>query len=163
MCEKYDVSTDWLMMLEVRNADWTLEKIQAYNNFMDYLIDKEVKRYGSPQKFFENFYSCSLEEERPDLSYVPFLFSDASSLAGCTVGNTLTIRLGDLAICPCHRTAYHKFIYGKFEVKNDKIINIIGNNPAMATRILLANNLNASLKCDTCRYKGFCLQGCFGS
>lgn len=47
MCEKYGISTDWLMMLEVRNADWTLEKIQAYNDFMDYLIDKEVKRYGS--------------------------------------------------------------------------------------------------------------------
>lgn len=163
MCQKYDISTDWLMMLEVRNADWTQDKIQAYNNFMDYLIDKEVKKYGSSQKFFEEFYSCASAETRPDLSYVPYLFSDAESVAGCTVGNTLTVRLGDLAICPCHRTAYHKLIYGKFKVENDKIVDIIGNNPAVATRILLANNLNASLKCDTCRYKGFCLQGCFGS
>ena len=115
------------------------------------------------RSFFENFYSCSPREERSELSYVPFLFSEANSVAGCTVGNTLTVRLGDLAICPCHRTAYHKFIYGKFKVENDKIVDIIGNNPVMATRILLANNLNASLKCDVCRYKGFCLQGCFGS
>jgi len=35
----HDVDQE-LMMLEVRNHDWTDDKIKAYNDFMKYLIDR---------------------------------------------------------------------------------------------------------------------------
>ena len=68
-----------------------------------------------------------------------------------------------MAICPCHRTAYNKFLYGWFKVENDKIVDIIGNNPQMAIRCLITSNKHGTLKCDLCPIKDICLRGCFGA
>ena len=72
------------------------------------------------------------------------------------------IRLGDLAIVPCHRTSYDRFNYGKFIVENDKIIDIEGSNVSLASEILMGNMANHP-KCDTCSIKKFCLKGCLGA
>jgi hypothetical protein len=37
--EYYNIPFEALMMLEVRNDDWTAESIEYYNNFMDFLLD----------------------------------------------------------------------------------------------------------------------------
>jgi len=39
------------------------------------------------------------------------------------------VRLGDLAICPCHRQAYDEYLYGHFVVENNRITGIKANNP----------------------------------
>jgi len=44
------------------------------------------------------------------------------------MGRMICVRLGDLAICPCHRTSYDKYLLGKFEVKDNQIIGIKANN-----------------------------------
>ena len=80
----------------------------------------------------------------------------------CTLGSMLCIRAGDLAIVPCHRTSYDKFILGKFIVEDDKIIG------AEAKNLPLLNSTYRSSfalkpKCDTCVYEKYCLRGCLGS
>ena len=37
-CKKYDLNIYDLMMLEVRNSDWTEESIQDYNHFLNFLL-----------------------------------------------------------------------------------------------------------------------------
>jgi radical SAM protein with 4Fe4S-binding SPASM domain len=87
----------------------------------------------------------------------------ADTFAGCSVANYMTVRVGDLAICPCHRTAYNKLLYGWFKVEDNQIVDIIGNNPQMATRVLMSNNTYCTLGCDVCKYRTVCLKGCFGA
>lgn len=95
--------------------------------------------------------------------YINWAFPETDTFMGCTVATDLTVRLGDLAICPCHRTAYDKYLYGYFVVENDKIVDITANNPQMAIKVLM-NNINlANFGCDQCLYNHYCLKGCCGS
>lgn len=163
MCEKYDFgpAKQIIMMLEVRNNDWTDETIQQYLDFLDFLIEKEFNDVGrNPQEFAQ---ALLAPDEYQLCGYLTFGLPEADTFAGCTVANSLTIRVGDLAICPCHRTAYPKFLYGHLIVKDNQIVDIEAENVHMAIRILLANNTLCHFKCDTCALNHFCMKGCFGS
>ena len=160
--KKYDRDVDdGLMMLEVRNHDWTPEKMQAYVDFMKYLIDRQIMRHnGSVKEFALGLFGLAPSYNS---GYVPYSPAPLDTFAGCTVCNSLTVRIGDLAIAPCHRQAYNKFLYGHFKVENDKIVGITANNPQHAIRILMANNNICHLGCDSCEIARYCLKGCYGA
>ena len=162
-CEEYGLNPEAIMMLEVRNNDWDEESIQHYIEFLDYLIERYKHKYCKDDNklFFEHYFLFHPESKLN--GYIPYALSLTDTFAGCSVSNHLTVRLGDMAICPCHRTAYNKYLYGWFQIENNEIVDIIGNNPQMASRILLANNNIASLDCDVCPINERCLKGCFGS
>lgn len=165
--EKWDMDIKDIMMLEVRNADWTDESIADYNKFMDYLVDIYCKEYCKNDiQRFGNILMCIRNADQDSSAidgYIPWAFPETDSFAGCSVATDLTVRLGDLAICPCHRTAYNKYLYGKFIVENDKIVDIEANNPQMAIKILMTNFNLCINECDTCVFNEYCLKGCFGS
>lgn len=162
MCAKYDCDIENLMTLEVRNNDWNEKNIQEYINFLDFLLKRKVKSFSKIEDFFDYIF-CLDNFSDSAKGYIPYAITFADSFPGCTVCNHMTVRLGDLAICPCHRTAYNKFLYGHFIVENNKIIDIKGNNPEIASRILLADNTLASFGCDVCQYRQICMKGCFGA
>ena len=162
--KEWDMDINTLMMLEVRNADWTSESIQYYIDFLNYLIDNYYNGVcnGDIVEFAKTL--MNVREPKNFISgYIPWTIPETDSFAGCTVATDLTVRLGDLAICPCHRTAYNKYLYGHFSVENGKIIGIKANNPQMAIKILMANFNKCINECDTCLYNEYCLKGCFGS
>lgn len=161
MCKKYDRPLNNLMMLEVRNAGWTDKNIADYVDFLKFLMDTERDKYKSDKEFLESVFNFN--EEDKVCGYVPWALTFADTFPGCTVCDSLTVRLGDMAICPCHRTAYNKLLYGHFILKDNKIVDIEGNNPEVASRILLGNTNLCSPKCDACPYNPICLKGCFGS
>lgn len=163
--KKWDMDIFNLMMLEVRNADWTDESIKAYCDFMDYLIDKYLNdRCHGDKILFANCLAHIRNQQGIELGgYVPWAFPETDTFAGCTVATDLTVRVGDLAICPCHRTAYNKYLYGKFVVENDKIVDIEANNPQMAIKILMTNFETCINGCDKCEFNQYCLKGCYGS
>ena len=149
-----------LMMLEVRNSDWDLQKSQAYLDFMKYLVDRQVKRHGSIDLFAKALFYIV---QAFNSGYVPYAPAPIDTFAGCSVCNSLTVRIGDMAIAPCHRQAYNKFLYGHFIIEDNKIKGITANNPQHAIRILMANNNLCHFGCDTCIINGYCLKGCYGS
>lgn len=162
----WDLNIDNLMMLEVRNADWTEESMKQYNEFNKYLIDKYIaeKCDGSIERFAKHLMQLRLEDEEVSINgYIPWCFPETDNFIGCTASTDLTVRIGDLAICPCHRTSYNKYLYGKFIVENDKIIDIEANNPQMACKVLMSNFNLASFGCDTCTFNNYCLKGCYGA
>ena len=163
-CEKYDLNVDKnVMMLEVRDSNWSDEQIEHYNNFINYLIDRHFEKLSTKEEFIQELLGeVNCRSDRLG-GYVPYLLVDVDTYAGCSVANTLTVRLGDLAICPCHRTAYNKYLYGKFVVENDKIVDIEANNSHMAIRILFGNNNLCHFGCDSCIFNAHCMKGCFGS
>lgn len=164
--KEYEFDLSALMMLEVRNDDWTDEAIQAYLDYLNYEIDFYLVNYcnNDVEKFTKHLFN--LRDDTNDnqiCGYVNYAFPSTDTFMGCTVATDLTIRLGDLAICPCHRTAYDKLLYGKFIVKNDSIADIEAYNPQMAIKILMNNIHNSHYGCDTCWANGYCLQGCLGA
>lgn len=164
--KKYDFSTNVhsrVMMLEVRNNDWTKPKIQSYCDFISLLATDFFEEIcNSNTELFSRFVLGDIED-LGEYSYLPWVFAENNLQLPCTIPYQLCIRLGDLAICPCHRTAHEKNLYGRFNVENDKITNITSQNFYLAGRILTANNLLCSIKCDTCKYGPYCIQGCLGA
>ena len=163
---QYDMDINSLMMLEVRNADWNEKSIKDYNNFMKYLIDRLLEKEcnNNVKTLAKKIFCFRLRKEEKGLDgYIPFCFPKADDFIGCTCANSLSIRVGDLSIIPCHRLAYNKYLYGRFILENEEIIGIEANNPQMAIKILMTNFNEGSLKCDTCLFKNYCLKGCLGS
>lgn len=155
-----------LMTLEVRNDDWTEESLVDYADFLKFDLDFVYKNcFKENLEEFTNFLveekDCKRIEDR---NYLPYkLLEIRTKSACCSIPFMLTIRLGDLMICPCHRMAVPEFQYGQFIVENDKITGIKANNTYMAHRILMSNNNTASLKCDSCIFNEFCCKGCYGA
>lgn len=160
--EEFKANFGKVMQLVVRNNDWTDENIEKYLSWLNFLIDTDKKEYfdNDNKLFFDNIFTHKIDEYQ-EVSYLPYLISEYPSFS-CTIGGMLCIRLGDLAICPCHRTAYDKYLLGKFEVKDDKIIGIKANNVQLASAIYLTNTL-IKPKCGECPISLICIKGCLGS
>lgn len=159
----YDAFRD-VMMLEVRNDSWTEESIRDYTDFLGFLIDKflEERCGGDVRKLAQHLFLTDIFAPGGG-GYINFAMTPADAFQGCTVSDMFTVRLGDLAIPPCHRTAYDELLYGKFRVEDGKITGIEEHNPQIASRILLQDSILCSPGCDCCPYSAFCLRGCYGA
>ncbi len=159
----YDVFRD-VMMLEVRNDGWTEGNIRDYTDFLDFLIDKFLaERCGGDVQRLANHLFLTDIFTPGGSGYINFGLTKADAFQGCTVSDMLTVRLGDLAIPPCHRTAYDELLYGSFQVEDGKITGVEEHNPQMASRILFQDSILCSPGCDRCPYSYFCLRGCYGA
>lgn len=166
MHKYYCTDVNKMMMLEVRNNDWTDEAIQQYCDFLVKMADDFLHDVCHDNiEMLANMIGNVRTANMPALidGYVPWAINQTDNFMGCSIDTHLTIRLGDLAICPCHRTAYDKYLYGKFVVEDDMIVDIEARNPQMAIKTLMGNLYYSNPKCDTCLYKSCCLKGCYGS
>lgn len=168
---KHDLPMHAIMILEVRNDDWGDEELAALEKFIDFLIKDTLTFHdgdcGSAAEDLFLINQCYLREGESfwgdEIPYLPFTLAPCKYYHGCTVATSMTLRLGDLAICPCHRTAYNKNLYGWLTVDEEgKIAGIKANNPQQAVKILMMNNQISTPGCDTCFYRELCLGGCLG-
>lgn len=156
-----------VMFLEVRNNNWSDEKIIEYLKWLKYTIEYQYHFLQTTEKNFslENFLKMCFGfgdiTTIKSYNYLPYRLSSNRN-ASCGLTQGICIRLGDLGICPCHRTAYNKLMIGNFIVENNKIVGIKANNPVIAINIWM-NGDNSWLKCDACAFKEFCIKGCWGS
>ncbi len=162
---EYEMPDDSIMMLEVRNDDWTDQSLEAYLKYLDYEIERYLHKdcNDNLELFYKNLLNIRDSSPNSLHGYINWAIPKTDTFLGCTVATDLTVRLGDLAICPCHRTAYDKYLYGHFVVVDDKIVDITANNPNMAIKVLMNNIEIANFGCDTCIYNSYCLKGCLGS
>ncbi len=158
-----------IMFLEVRNDDWTDEAIEHYlhylNTSVDYMLQmftKNAKDEEEGLELFEKWVHCKLKLGAAGGNYTPLALTKDRLHPGCTVHRSLVVRLGDLAIVPCHRTSYDEFIGGYYQVENDKIVGIQAKNIQIMNQIWLSNH-TGSAKCGACPYVSYCMKGCFGS
>ena len=162
---KYDLDPlSYIMFLETRNNDWTEEKIIHYlryiNYSIDYLIENEMPRFGNKLESYVKYMNGHLHKAYNKFN--PLRPITHAFWPTCSIARTLTVRLGDLAIVPCHRLSYDELNFGKFVVKNDKIVDVEAKNIQMMNQIWL-NNMYGSAKCNYCPYNALCTRGCYGS
>jgi radical SAM protein with 4Fe4S-binding SPASM domain len=81
---------------------------------------------------------------------------------GCSIQSTIHLKLGELALVPCHRTSYPPFVFGYFKVKNNKIIGVNASNPELMLTIYSFDAKNQP-QCENCLLKDICSFGCLGS
>lgn len=163
-----------LMTLEVRNDEWTDEKIIGYLKYLDNQINQEFRHiYNRDKRMFARFASGYVNKIAPSSakydryksevrSYAPYMLSDSGSDFTCGIKQSIIFRLGDLSIGPCHRTHYPELIYGKYEVKDGKIVGLTANNVQLANRIYNVG-YSGSIYCDRCAYTSYCIKGCMGA
>jgi hypothetical protein len=159
---------NFTMFLEVRNDEWTNEKIKSYLKYLDFAMDYTLEKVhnNNLEEYIKNV-CCVFKEVKPaDVfelrNYNGQGFAPGSSNKGCSVDRAFTVRLGDLAWVPCHRTSYEKLLYGKFIVENEKIVGMQALNIPLFVAI---NTLSfkGHMKCDICSLAPICPRGCFGA
>lgn len=162
MFTKYELNPfEYGMYLEVRNNDWTVEKIGYYLDFVNYMIDHTFNTLmnGDMEQFALDVVHPLNDRNR---GYFPYVLVNDGNTYNCTINTALIVRLGDLAIGPCHRTHYDKFIYGRYRVEDGEIVGLDANNIQMANLILNQTN-KGLMKCNKCPISYHCMRGCLGS
>ena len=153
----------YIMFLEVRNDEWTHEKIKSYLYFLNHAYEAVKEKIFNGNS--EEMARCCLMSEghtRVSQNYFHLGYMSYSPRMGCTIDRTIMIRLGDLSWVPCHRTSYDKFLYGKFIVEDDQIVGMEGLNlPLLFSIYGLA--YGGHPKCDTCHLGRMCTRGCYGA
>lgn len=163
----FDFTYGQVMQLEVRSNDWTEDKILSYLKWLKYYINTDLQEYYNNNKM--RFYKAIIFDDRESYincnwtSYFPYIISSTNgALLGCSLGQMLCVRLGDLAICPCHRTSYESFILGKYIVKDNEIIDLECNNLALTSSIYMTS-FNTKPVCGNCAIRKHCSRNCLGA
>ena len=156
MLKKYDIPWSNIYLLEVRNAEWAAHDIEEYGRFIEFLT-----RWA--------FDMCRRDKEQ----FVDFIFKSGfntlkSALStvgrglGCSIQSTFHLRLGDLAIVPCHRLSYPQFVTGHLEVENNQIAGVRAHNVELYLAIESLDGKNMPF-CETCLIRSLCSLCCLGS
>lgn len=151
-----------IMMLEVRNDDWTEDKIKLLLELVDYMINYMIKyEYkGDLKKFIQ--YIFDIDPIFGPRNYCNLDLLLQGKNPSCTISRALCLRLGDLTIAPCHRLSYDKYNYGKIIIENEKILGFQANNIQLANKILFGST-KTEHRCDVCEYNSLCMRGCLGA
>ena len=160
-------TADRLMMLEVRDDNWTPQALNDYIKFLDHVVDCEFQKMNKDKKLFVQriLGTSNYPGKGYDNIFIPFFIKNNggdSCGSGCSIANNLCVRLGDLAIAPCHRTSYDKYITGNYIVEKGKITGINCRNWEILSAIYTWNRTSFP-KCADCSIKEWCKGPCFGS
>ena len=156
--KKFGIPFGNIYLLEVRNAEWSKPQIKEFMDFINFLIDWT---YRIPCKKNPDFFHDFLFR-RKGYNVLSNSLTTVGRGLGCSLQSTLHVRLGDLAIVPCHRTSYSSFLLGNFKVKNNKIVGIESKNPELMIGEFTFGGKTMP-QCENCLLKYLCTRGCLGS
>lgn len=155
--KKYKLPFTNIYLLEVRNMEWSPAQINEFGSFIEFIINFAWEHSGMCWEGYKEF----LIKGR-GFNMLNSTLSRIGRGIGCSYQSTLQLRLGDLAIMPCHRTSYNHFIPARFNVENNKITGLISSNPEMWISTVSADS-NSFPYCEVCAIRHVCSKGCFGA
>lgn len=156
--QKHGINFDNIYLLEVRNEEWSEKQIADYLDFLKFMIKWTFyEPCNQSKERFKRFFFNS----RGYNILVSNLFTRSRGTS-CSIQTLLYVRMGDLAIIPCHRLSYDGFEFGKFIVENDTIIDIEAINTELACTISTME-LSQQPMCQDCIISPICCGGCLGS
>jgi len=156
--KKFSIPFSNLYLLEVRNSEWSEKQIKDYMDFIDFLIKWT---FANPCKKDINNYLNFLFKGR-GYNILSNCLTTVGRGLGCSLQSCLYVRLGDLAIVPCHRQSYKQFVLGKFDVKDNKVASI----KALNTELAIAEvtfDFKTQPQCEQCMIKNICQGQCLGA
>lgn len=159
MFAEHGISWDRLYLLEVRNVDWDKESIIRFEEFIGFLVKWifAAPCHSRPEEYLEFLFGGSR-----GLNILGSPLSVCGRGLGCSIQSTIHLRLGDLAIVPCHRTSYKGMELAHLEVKDGRIGRIKADSPELMIAIISLDGKNQPM-CETCTIRHLCSGGCLGS
>jgi len=156
--KKYDLPFFNIYLLEVRNVEWTDWQIKEYMKFIEFLIEWTFKHpcKSDPKKFMKFLFTLK------GYNILSAPLTNTGRGIGCSLQSCLYIRMGDLAIVPCHRTSYPQNTLAKFIVENNKIVGIEAVNPELLIGTKTFHYYSQP-QCEVCTIKYLCQAQCLGS
>ena len=158
MFKKFDIPFDGVYLLEVRNVEWSKLQLKEYANFLKFLIKWTFK---NPCKSGVSNY-LDFVFRRRGYNILSNCLTTIGRGVGCSLQSCLYVRLGDLAIVPCHRQSYDEFTLGHFKVKDGKVIEIESENPELAIAEVAFDHKTLP-QCESCMIKNLCQGQCLGA
>ena len=147
-----------IYLLEVRNPDWSAEECKYLEKFVKYLVNKTFKAFNSNiEDYWNNFLRGA-----HTFNFFSSLISTISRGLGCSIQQCFAVRLGDLALVPCHRTAYKGYnaCYLKFDENSNLDIELENPNMYMFVQSFDARN---GVLCSDCPISSLCSRYCLGA
>lgn len=154
---KHGIPFDNIYLLEVRNMEWSTEQIRDFGSFTEFLIDFSWEKVGKTWDGYRNFIT-----KGKGFNFLNSPLSRIGRGLGCSFQSTIQLRLGDLAIMPCHRTSYNHLIPARFSVENGRIVGLTANNPELWISSVSAD-ANSFPYCEICTIRSICSKGCLGA
>jgi len=151
MFKKHKIPWWNLYLLEVRNPEWTPRQIQHLGNFIKFLVRWTYSKTGK-HKFIDFIF------KQKGFNILSNPLTRVGRGLGCSIQSVMSVRLQDLAIFPCHRTAYPQFKVAQF----DERMQIRAVNPDLWMTVLTFD-ANTLPYCETCPVKYLCGKGCLGA
>ena len=152
--------------LELREGDWTEEKIETYCQLLKHMLEDLIERKDNDLLEVAKYLFITHGAQKKDGSILLDSVSNFTLYNDTMVcsQNFVKIRLADLAIVPCHRLAYPQFISGWFEVNEDNS-KIIGLKPNNVSQLINIKHYKTTMapKCVGCWNKFNCMHGCLGA
>lgn len=156
--EEFDIPFSNIYLLEVRNSEWSEEQIKEYMRFVDFLIKWTFNdRCGEDINRYLNF----LFKGR-GYNILSNCLTTIGRGLGCSLQSCLYVRLGDLAIVPCHRQSYEQFLLGKFKVEDKRIVGIKALDAELAIAEITFD-FKTQPQCEQCLIKNVCQGQCVGA
>ena len=160
-------------MLEVRNDNWTPDKIELHNKFLEHLMEKRFKLCDSNKIKFAHHLLVGTEED----GNIPFpkgcdpidlknddISSKNFDIMSCGVQRLIHFNCTNLSLVFCHRMSYPLYTAGYFKTNEDNthIVDIDPHNVSAYLTMKTAKT-NSFILCSKCKYLSICKQGCLGA
>lgn len=158
---EYGLPWDGIYLLHVRNAEWDRNSTVEFQNFISWLIEWVFTTHchGRPGEYLD-FVMGKGPSRGFNILGTPL--TTCGRGIGCSIQSTVHLRMGDLAIVPCHRTSYPGMNFAHFEVKDGRITGIKADNPELMIAIASLDSKNQPM-CEQCLIRNLCSGGCLGS
>jgi len=155
--EKYDIPYENIYLLEVRNKEWTIEQCKKFSEFLEFLVEWVWNKCNKNTSEFTNFLF-----KKKGFNILSTWLTTIGRGLGCSIQNTIQLRLGDLSIVDCHRLSYNHAIAGTFRTDGNKIISLEAKNLELYLAIQTLDG-KCLPGCEVCIIKDLCGYGCLGS
>lgn len=145
-----------IYLLEVRNPDWKEEDLDNFDKFLNYLIDKTFEACNNSPEEVYKFYV-----DKHNYNIISSLFTDTGRGLGCGLQSTLEVRMGDLAIMPCHRTSYKGLLAGNLIIDDEGNLSVKAKNCNLYMLVKYYDSRTTT--CNDCAISNLCSGPCLGS
>ena len=146
-----------MYLLEVRNPDWTDNELNYLTKFCHHLTNTAFEYYDKDKySFVDNFLLGTT-----GCNFYSGITSTMSRGLGCSIQQEFAVRLGDMKLVPCHRTAYDG--YNACTLKIDDNYNIDYELENENTYMMIMGfNAKYATKCCDCPINTLCSYSCLG-
>ena len=150
------------MFLEVRNDFWDSVALDNLEQSMLYLADKMFNEVLNKDinLFTKSFFSLDNYTRK----YNCFLLRFPTQLQriSCAFQSTISVRVPDLMLIPCHRLGYPELNYAQF-IKEDDHLKLESKNLDFQISATTMNPSSFLPRCANCDIRMFCIKGCLGA